>query len=74
MSKEQKLNTIRNYQSQGYYMTAEVSTNGQHWVAIDNVSGNSIKIMDPATNLTDLWSSGKYTPSSTKTLNIFKVG
>lgn len=74
MSKEQKLNTIKNYQSQGYYMTAEVSTNGQHWVAIDNVSGNSIKIMDPATNLTDLWSSGKYTPSSTKTLNLFKVG
>lgn len=73
-SREQKLNTIRNYQSQGYYMTAEVSTNGQHWVAIDSVNGNSIKIMDPATNITDLWASGKYTPSSTKTLNLFKVG
>lgn len=74
MSKEQKLNTIKNYQSQGYYMTAEVSTNGQHWVAIDSVNGNTIRIMDPATNITDLWGSGKYTPSSTKTLNLFKVG
>lgn len=74
MSKEQKLNTIRNYQNQGYYMTAEVSTNGQHWVAIDSVNGNTIRIMDPATNITDLWGGGKYTPSSTKTLNLFKVG
>ena len=74
LSREQKLNTIRNYQSQGYYMTAEVSTSGQHWVAIDAVNGNSIRILDPATNITDLWGSGKYTPQSTRTLNIFKVG
>ena len=74
MSREQKLNTIRNYQSQGYFMAAEVSTSGQHWVAIDTVNGNSIKVMDPATNITDLWGSGKYTPQSTKTLNLFKVG
>ena len=74
MSKDQKLNTIRNYISQGYYITAEVSTSGQHWVAIDSVNGNSIRIMDPATNVTDLWGSGKYTPQSTKTINLFKVG
>lgn len=74
MSKEQKLSTISKYASQGYYMTAEVATSGQHWVAIDSVSGNRINIMDPATNITDLWGSGKYTPSSTKTLNLFKVG
>ena len=74
MSQEQKLNTIRNYQNQGYYMTAEVSTNGQHWVAIDSVNGNTINIMDPGSNVTNLWGSGKYTPQSTKTLNIFKVG
>lgn len=73
-SREQKLNTIRNYQNQGYYMTAEVSPNGQHWVAIDSVNGNSIKIMDPGSSATDLWGSGKYTPQSTKTLNLFKVG
>ena len=74
MSRSQKLNTIAKYQSQGYYMTAEVSTNGQHWVAIDSVNGNTINILDPATNITNLWGSGKYTPQSTKTLNIFKVG
>ena len=73
MTKEQKLNTIRNYQNQGYYMTAEVSTNGQHWVAIDSVNGNSIRVMDPGSNVTDLWGSGKYTPQSTKTLNLFRV-
>ena len=55
-------------------MTAEVSTNGQHWVAIDSVNGNTINIMDPGSNVTNLWGSGKYTPQSTKTLNIFKVG
>lgn len=74
MSREQKLNTIRNYQNQGYYMAAEVATSGQHWVAIDSVNGNSIKIMDPGSNVTDLWGSGKYTPQSTRTLNIFRVG
>ena len=39
-----------------------------------SVNGNSIRIMDPATNVTDLWGSGKYTPQSTKTINLFKVG
>ena len=54
-------------------MTAEVSPNGQHWVAIDSVNGNSIKIMDPGSNATDLWGSGKYTPQSTKAINLFRV-
>ena len=72
MSKEQKLNAIRNYVSQGYYITAEVSNGGQHWVAIDSVSGNTIKIMDPGSNVSSLWNS-KYPWQATKTLNLFKV-
>lgn len=74
MTKEQKLNTMKDYQSKGYYMVAEVSPRGEHWVAIDSINGNTVKMLDPATNYTDLWGSGKYTPQSTKTLNLFKVG
>ena len=59
LSQQEKLETIRNYAGvSGNYCTIEVkgATQGaQHWVAIDNVTGNSITMMDPASESTDAW-------------------
>lgn len=65
-SKESKLNTIRNIISQpNTYAVVEVKGNtGQHWVAIDSVNGDSIKMMDPASDATDLWSQYDWTNTS----------
>lgn len=57
MSKNEKLNRIRVIVSQpGVYAVCEVKGNtGQHWVAIDSVSGNTINMMDPGSTSTDMW-------------------
>ena len=65
-SKAAKLNAIRNIISQpNTYAVAEVKGNtGQHWVAIDSINGDSIKMMDPASDATDLWSEYDWTNTS----------
>ena len=50
------LKTVADLLSQGYYVVAEVKGNtGQHWVAIDNVSGDTIYMMDPGSDATEMW-------------------
>lgn len=72
LSKEQKLNTIRNLVSQGYYVVAEVKGNtGQHWVAIDNVTGNTINMMDPGSSSTNMWA--QYNWQNTSVISYFSV-
>lgn len=73
MSRENKLAKIKELTSQeGVYVVAEVKGNtGQHWVAIDSVSGDTINMMDPGSSSTDMW--GQYNWANTSTLAYYKV-
>ena len=70
----EKLSTITNYFNQGYYLTVEVkgaTPGNQHWVAVIGIDGNNIKMVDPATDYTDMWSA--YEWSKTSQFNYFKA-
>jgi hypothetical protein len=73
MSQAQKLAKIRELvNTPGVYVVAEVKGNtGQHWVAIDSVNGNTINMMDPGSNSTNMWQ--QYNWNNTSTLAFFKV-
>ena len=73
-SRDQKLNKIKELTSQsGVYVVAEVKGNtGQHWVAIDHVEGNTVKMFDPGSESTDLWA--EYNWANTSELVYYKVG
>lgn len=73
-TREEKLSTITNYFNQGYYLTVEVkgaTPGNQHWVAVIGIDGNNIKMVDPATDHTDMWSA--YEWSKTSQFNYFKA-
>lgn len=71
-TREQKLSKIKELLDQGAYVTAEVKGNtGQHWVAIDAISGNNVIMMDPGSQSTDLW--GQYDWRNTSRLAYYKV-
>lgn len=56
LSKSEKLSIISSLLSQGYYPVCEVMGNtGQHWVAVDSVSGENILMMDPGSEATNMW-------------------
>ena len=73
MTQQQKLRRIQEIVSTpGVYATVEVKGNtGQHWVAIDSVSGTTINMMDPSTSSTDMW--GQYNWSNTSTIAYYQV-
>ena len=69
-TKQQKLDLINQYHSQGYYLTVEVKGNtGQHWVAVMSVVGNTINIVDPGSDGTDMWN--LYNWKNTSQFNYF---
>lgn len=71
-SQQQKLSTLQNLVDQGYYVVAEVKGNtGQHWVAIDGIDGNTILMMDPASQSTSMWQ--QYNWANTSQYAYFKV-
>ena len=73
-TREEKLSTITNYFNQGYYLTVEVkgaTPGNQHWVAVIGIDDNNIKMVDPATDHTDMWSA--YEWSKTSQFNYFKA-
>lgn len=72
-TQERKLEIIRSYVNQSNtYCTAEVKGNtGQHWVAIDSISGDSIRMMDPGSTGTDMWAT--YDWRNTSRLECFTV-
>lgn len=73
-TRAEKLEQIKLYQNQGYYLTIEVkgaTPGNQHWVAILGVDGNNVNIVDPASDKTDLWSA--YEWSKTSQFNYFKA-
>ena len=75
LSQAEKLQRIRNIVSQkNNYAVVEVMGGiGQHWVAIDSISGNTINIMDSGKeNSTNLWASYDWTRTST--LAYYRVG
>lgn len=58
-NKSEKLAEIKKYYESGYYLVAEVmgaTQNSQHWVALDNVANNTVLMLDPGSNATDMWS------------------
>ena len=73
-SRQDKLSKIKELTSQnGVYVVAEVKGNtGQHWVAIDSVEGDTVKMFDPGSASTDMWS--EYSWSNTSRLVYWKVG
>ena len=73
-TKSEKLYEIRKYLENGYYLAAEVkgaTKNSQHWVAIDNLSGGTITMIDPASNETNMWN--KYDWNKTTQFVYFKI-
>ena len=73
LSQKEKLARIRELTSQkGVYVVAEVKGNtGQHWVAIDSVNGNTINMMDPGSDSTNMWT--QYHWANTSELVYYKV-
>lgn len=73
LSRQDKLNAITSIVSQPKtYAVCEVKGNtGQHWVAIDSVSGVTINMMDPSTSSTDMWA--QYDWQNTSRIVYFKV-
>lgn len=73
MSRSAKLEKLKELVTKGYYVVAEVKGNtGQHWVAIDNVSGDTIYMMDPGSNATDMWA--QYNWANTSMYHYYSVG
>lgn len=73
-TKDEKLSLIKQYLSSGYYITIEVkgATPGQqHWVAVISVDDNSVIMVDPGSEQTNLWNAYSY--SKTSQFNYFKV-
>lgn len=73
-SKEEKLFLIKQYLNAGYYITAEVkgaTPGNQHWVAVLDVVGNNVMMVDPGTNQNIMWNAYNYTKTSQ--FNYFKV-
>lgn len=71
-SQQQKLSTLQGLLAQGYYVVAEVKGNtGQHWVAIDGISDNTVLMMDPASQSTSMWQ--QYNWVNTSQYAYFKV-
>lgn len=73
-TKEEKLTIIKQYLDLGYYLTVEVkgATPGhQHWVAVIDIQDNSVIMVDPASNQTNMWNAYNY--EKTSQFNYFKV-
>ena len=72
LSQTDKLNKISSTLNQGLYCTAHViSRSGTHFVAIDTVEGNTIKMFDPGSNATNMWQAYDY--EETDKIVCFKV-
>ncbi len=68
-SKSSKTAKIRNLLAQGYYIIAQVNY-GQHFAAVDTVVDNTVIMMDPGSNATDMFE--KYTAAGVTSLRLFR--
>ena len=72
-SKDVKFNKIKEKSDAGFSLICEVKGNtGQHWVAVDKVSGNQILMMDPGSNATNMWA--EYPWNNTSKCHYYKAG
>lgn len=69
-SKEQKVRQIKNWLDKGYYVMVSVK-NGNHFVAVDHISGSTVYIMDPARASDELF--GYYDGNGINSIRIFKT-
>ena len=73
LSRQEKLNKIKNLVNGGYYVVVEVKGNtGQHWVAVDAIQGDNIIMMDPGSSATNLWQ--QYNWANTSEAHYYKAG
>lgn len=74
LSRGAKFNKIKEIVTQkGVYAVCEVKGNtGQHWVAVDSINGDTINMMDPSSDSTDMW--GRYNWNNTSAIVYYKVG
>ena len=71
-TKQEKLQVLSELINKGYYVVAEVKGNtGQHWVAVESISGDNIKMMDPGSTATNMWN--EYGSENTSTYAYFRV-
>lgn len=71
-SREQKLAQIKQLVDQGAYVVVEVKGNtGQHWVAVDSISGGKVMMLDPGSKSTDMWA--QYNWQNTSQLAYYMV-
>ncbi len=71
--KNGKINTIKSYIDQGYYVILRVKTStGQHWVAVTGVTNDGIQMVDPGSDATSVWD--EYPVSESSKINVYKIG
>ena len=68
--KSHKLNQIKDVLKKGYYPIVQLN-GGQHWVAVDSVKNSSVRMLDPGSSSTNMWS--KYSVSGTIRMVYFKA-
>ncbi|MDO5002952.1 MAG: SpoIID/LytB domain-containing protein [bacterium] len=72
LSRDEKLAKLKTLVDSGYYVIAEVKgRTGQHWVAVDNISGDRINMFDPGSSSTDMW--GEYNWANTSVFSYYKI-
>ena len=72
LSRQQKLSKVKALLDKGAYVVAEVKgPTGQHWVAVDGISGNDVLMMDPASKETIMWK--QYPWQNTSQFSYFMV-
>ena len=69
-SKQNKIETIDNYLTDGYYPVICVKPDCGHWVAVTGVTDNDVKIADPGSKATTV--SQKYDFKNVTTMGVFQ--
>ena len=71
-SEHEKFKIINEYYSKGYYIAIEVKGDtGQHWVALNDINGSTINMVDQGSNNTNLWLA--YNSVNTSQIRYFKA-
>ena len=73
LSRNDKLSHIKTAVNNGEYLVCEVKGNtGQHWVAVDNVSGDQVMMLDPGSASNNMWQ--EYSWNNTSECHSYRVG
>ncbi len=73
-SREEKTAQLKEAIDSGLYVMVRVKQHpSQHWIAIDRIEGDTVYIIDPASDRTKLWDDGEYTVENTVCYSSFKA-